>query len=270
MLRLSKSDARAARTAKALRAKSRENVSLFREAFGSPRRSLAKAGVRKEPALSEVEERPRVALPITTFLSLAGAIGLSMAIDTGHARSNTAATIPKKLATGSAGPHWVWQNPLPQGNTLYGVSFTDANTGTATGDNGTIIRTTDGGNTWVIQSSGTTNTLYGVSFTDVNNGTGVGASGTILRTTDGGNTWVGQTSGTTDGLLAVSFIDANTGTAVGENGTIVRTTDGGNTWVSQTSGTTNNLNAISFTDANNGTTVSWYGIILRTTDSGAT
>src|SRR5205807_5764390 len=89
---------------------------------------------------------------------------------------------------------WVWQNPLPQGNTLYGVSFTDANTGTATGDNGTIIRSTDGGNSWAIQSSGTTSTLYGVSFTDLNNGTGVGASGTILRTTDGGNSWVGQTS----------------------------------------------------------------------------
>ena len=150
------------------------------------------------------------------------------------------------------------------------MSFTDANTGTATGDNGTIIRTTDGGNSWAIQPSGTINTLYGVSFTDVNHGTAVGAFGTVVRTTDGGNTWSSQTSGTTNGLLAVSFTDANTGTAVGENGAIVRTTDGGNTWASETSGTTNNLNAVSFTDANNGTTVSWYGIILRTTDGGAT
>src|SRR5581483_8657096 len=121
----------------------------------------------------------------------------------------------KRLINAQA--RWVWQNPLPQGNTLYSGSFTDANTGTATGDNGTIIRTTDGGNNWIIQSSGTTNTLYGVSFTDVNLGTAVGAAGTILRTTDGGNTWSSQTSGTTNGLLAVSFTDANTGTAVGEN-----------------------------------------------------
>src|SRR5882757_6700790 len=162
-----------------------------------------------------------------------------MAIDTGHARSNTAATIPKKLATGSAGPHWVWQNPLPQGNTLYGVSFTDANTGTATGDNGTIIRTADG------------------------------ASGTVLRTTDGGSTWSSQTSGTTNGLLAVSFTDANTGTAVGENGIIIRTTDGGNTWASQTSGTGNFLYGVSFSDANNGTAVGEGGTILRTTDGGS-
>ena len=28
---------------------------------------------------------------------------------------------------------WFWQNPLPQGNWLNDVSFTDANTGTAVG-----------------------------------------------------------------------------------------------------------------------------------------
>src|SRR5437667_403299 len=40
---------------------------------------------------------------------------------------------------------WVWQNPLPQGNWLFGVSFTDANNGTGVGVYGTILRTTEGG-----------------------------------------------------------------------------------------------------------------------------
>ena len=110
---------------------------------------------------------------------------------------------------------WVWQNPLPQGNHLFGLSFTDANNGTAVGLHGTILRTTDGGHHWIIQSSGTTNWLYGVSFVDANNGTAVGVNGTILKTADGGQSWVSQTSGTTNALLAVSFTDANTGTAVG-------------------------------------------------------
>ena len=132
-----------------------------------------------------------------------------------------------RVPTGTA--QWVWQNPLPQGNALYTPSFTDANTGTAVGDNGTIIRTIDGGNNWIIQSSGTTNALLGVSFADADHGTAVGASGTIVRTTDGGNNWVSQTSGTTNALEAVSFTDANTGTVVGENGIVLRTTDGGNT-----------------------------------------
>src|SRR5713101_7002233 len=109
---------------------------------------------------------------------------------------------------------WQWLNPLPQGNTLLGVSFMDANAGTAVGYNGTILRTLNGGKTWTIQSSGTTNYLHGLSFTDPNMGTVVGDSGTILRTSDAGATWMRQASGTTNFLTSVFFTDANTGTAV--------------------------------------------------------
>ena len=62
----------------------------------------------------------------------------------------------------------------------------DANTGTAVGDGGTILRTDNGGASWTPQSSGTFNTLYGVSFVDANTGTAVGEIGTILRTNTGG------------------------------------------------------------------------------------
>ena len=76
------------------------------------------------------------------------------------------------------------------------MSFTDVSNGTVVGFSGTILRTTDGGGTWVARSSGTTKHLRDVSFADVNNGTAVGNSGTIVRTTDGGATWVEQDSGT--------------------------------------------------------------------------
>ncbi len=155
-------------------------------------------------------------------------------------------------------------------NTLNGVSFTDANTGTAVGNVGTILRTTNGGALWTTQTSGTTFNLLRVSFIDANTGTAVGAAGRILRTTNGGATWASQTSGTTNSLYGVSFTDANTGTAAGSNGTILRTTNGGATWVSQSSGTTNILLAVSFTDANTGTAVGNVGTILRTTNGGAT
>jgi len=142
---------------------------------------------------------------VLSFLVITAVCGLVMASHPELRQGHKAALSANGRADASSGAHWHWQNPLPQGNTLYGASFTDTNTGTATGDNGTIVRTTDGCNSWVIQSSGTTNTLYGVSFTDVNHGTAVGASGTVLRTTNGGSTWSSQTSGTTNGLLAVSF-----------------------------------------------------------------
>jgi len=151
---------------------------------------------------------------------------------------------------------------------LRGVSFTDANTGTAVGGGGTILRTTDGGTNWTPQTSGTTNILYGVFFNDPSTGTAVGGGGTILRTINGGADWNAQTSGTTDTLRGVSFTDAINGTAVGGDGTILHTTNGGAIWTSQSSGTTEWLNSVSFTDANNGTAVGDAGTILKTTNGG--
>ena len=138
------------------------------------------------------------------------------------------------------------------------------------GYGGTILRTTDGGITWMSQTSGIGSGLYGVLFTDANTGTAVGDLGTILRTTDGGATWVSQTSGTNNLLYDVSFTNVNTGTAVGLDGTILRTTNGGATWMSQTSGTSSWLTGVSFMDASIGTAVGEDGTILRTTDGGTT
>ena len=129
---------------------------------------------------------------------------------------------------------------------LRGVSFTDANNGTAVGyyvftsSRGVILRTTNGGTSWAEQLNTKGRPLFGVSFTDANNGTAVGygyifppfseqqtverpgfynqsqqailcmvylllmrimeqllVMEIILRTTNGGTTWISQTSGTT-------------------------------------------------------------------------
>ena len=100
---------------------------------------------------------------------------------------------------------WIWQNPLPQGNTLQDFFFIDTNNGFAVGASGTILRTTDGGNNWNILASGTNYDLYGVSFADANNGTVVGNFGAILRTTDAGKHWTIQRDGMSDVLLAFLF-----------------------------------------------------------------
>ena len=54
------------------------------------------------------------------------------------------------------------------------------------GDFGTILRTTDGGNIWVSQSSRTNHNLRGVFFINENYATTVGNRGTILQTSNGG------------------------------------------------------------------------------------
>ena len=72
------------------------------------------------------------------------------------------------------------------GRRLRGVVFINESLGWAVGDLGTIIATTDGGSTWVTQTSGVDKPLTAVSFVDVNHGWAVGLEGTILRTTTGG------------------------------------------------------------------------------------
>ncbi len=165
---------------------------------------------------------------VLSFLVVTAVCGLVLASHPELRQDRKAAHTAKRRGDTSSGAQWRWQNPLPQGNNLRGASVVNANTSTLVGDYGTIVRTTDGGNNWTIQSSGTTQTLWAVSFTDSSNGTAVGEVGTILRTTDGGAHWITQPSGTVLNLRAVSFTDGNSGTAVGEGGVILRTTDGGN------------------------------------------
>src|SRR6185503_18161986 len=69
---------------------------------------------------------------------------------------------------------------------LTGVWFADADTGTVVGYAGTILRTTDGGQTWAPQDSGTALDLFDVFFTDTRTGSVVGEAGTVLRTLTGG------------------------------------------------------------------------------------
>jgi hypothetical protein len=106
-------------------------------------------------------------------------------------------------------PRCVTPAPRPA-KTLFGVSFSDSNIGTAVGGTfgqSEIFRTTDGGEHWIPQANPGTEFLFDVSFTDTNDGTAVGDQGAILRTTDGGKNCVPQASGTTKTLYGVSFTD---------------------------------------------------------------
>src|SRR4030095_16128196 len=139
--------------------------------------------MKPKPTTTNMMKITTIRIPLT-ILGLAASCGLVLAIHTGEARSAAAATISSKLPSGSGSSQLHWQNPLPQGDNLRGASFVDANTGTVVGENGTIVRTTDGGNSWTVQASGTTQTLWAVSFADINNGTAVGEGGVIVGTTD--------------------------------------------------------------------------------------
>ena len=43
---------------------------------------------------------------------------------------------------------WSWQNPKPQGNALFSVNYFDINNIIAFGTNGTVLKSSDGGDIW--------------------------------------------------------------------------------------------------------------------------
>jgi hypothetical protein len=109
---------------------------------------------------------------------------------------------------------------------LTSVFFRNQSLGWAVGFDGRILKTTDGGQTWISQTSGTTANLFSVSFVSDSKGWAVGNNGTIISTIDGGLTWNSDASGVSSSisLFGVFFRNQSLGWAVGSNGTILKYT----------------------------------------------
>ena len=170
---------------------------------------------------------------------------------------------------------WIWQNPLPTGNNLWDLHCIGTATCYAVGDSGTIVKTTNGGETWEGLNSGTRRFLLNVYCADMDTCWVVGGAGTILKTTDGGSSWEPQISGTSETLKGMDFVSESTGWIVGGGEIILKTTDGGNSWVrSNDHGGYALLWAVDFVDANTGMAVGWEyansATLWRTEDGGVT
>ena len=170
----------------------------------------------------------------------------------------------------SVDAQWVWKNPPTTYNHLYSSYFPTANTGYIVGENGTILKTMNGGEDWEIQASGTLGSLYSVFFWDENSGWAVGEYGILFKTSNGGEDWQNLSFETSEFMGSVFFTDINTGFIGGSAG-ILKTTDGGLTW--NYVKTDFCCRAIYFPDANTGYAVG-HGIIdagqgvLKTIDGG--
>lgn len=162
--------------------------------------------------------------------------------------------------------------------------FFDENTGVAVGNEGKIIRTTDGGYNWKTISSGTNQNIRSVEFVNEQLGWAAG-TGCLLKTTDGGKSWSVITTPAsipvTRNIYSLSFRNENNGIAVCQGGGttgsfILVTADGGITWKGANIPASGSLNAVS--DLRR---VAWYndtvayavgasGTVIKTTDKGAT
>ena len=168
---------------------------------------------------------------------------------------------------------WVWQNPLPQGNDLNSVKFLNENTGWAVGKKGTIIKSTDGGNNWIICQSGTIKDLRTVYFIDANTGFALSDTGSIFRTSNGGVNWTHTILNGNYEFNGIYFLNQSTGFISGFNfttyrGIIFKTTNGGINYVNiyNTTGS-DHINTIQFLNNNVGYAGA-YGLFYHTTNSG--
>ncbi|ADY50591.1 hypothetical protein Pedsa_0002 [Pseudopedobacter saltans DSM 12145] len=149
------------------------------------------------------------------------------------------------------------------------VYFVNQQTGYICGENGIILKTTDGGKTYLNLNSGTNQYLYHIKFINDLTGYAVGNNKTILKTTNGGNTWSAINVSFYEDFRSVYFVNEEMGFITGSNGIILRTSDSGKTWLRVYSGTYGEgVYGMCFLDNKKGYASGRGGLILKTIDGG--
>jgi hypothetical protein len=89
------------------------------------------------------------------------------------------------------------------GGDFWDVFFSTPQNGILVGRQGSIARTSDGGENWKSIDSGVQIDLWAIYFPNPSMGWAVGDHGTVLITRDGGATWQSQHSGIEASLVGV-------------------------------------------------------------------
>jgi len=196
-------------------------------------------------------------------------------------RGHAAGDFGTMIHTEDGGAHWAVQQVPPDVKlpdsaldtgvdpgdvNLYSLSFPDPDHGWVVGEFGTIMASTDGGQTWHQQHGPVESTLFGVHFTDVTHGWAVGIDSIIVVTDDGGASWRVQPSPVAQRSLYDVYVRGNQGWIVGSQGTIIKSADAGATWVVEPLPidlAANWLRSVFVTTAGHGLAVGAEGLVFR-------
>lgn len=142
------------------------------------------------------------------------------------------------------GNGWTQDAPATPDAALRSMHMADSKEGWAVGDDGLILHTLDGWESWETQRTKVRASLRSIHFVDSFVGFAVGmealpygrgTGGVVLATSDGGVTWKKLIHRELPGLAGVRFVDAEVGYAWGDTnggnaGGLFRTENGGRTW----------------------------------------
>ncbi len=170
----------------------------------------------------------------------------------------------KVISNSSAKPR-----PITQMSNINGITMYNEDLGWAVGENGTILKTVDGGIKWNTVNTPININFKKIKFSDINTGFAIADKGQIVKTLDSGESWFSLTTPTTDNLNDIFVINEVNVCVVGNNGIILLSTDGVNfNIVSQTTNNVSNLNSVWFNDTSVGWTVGDKGSLLMTLNGG--
>ncbi len=152
---------------------------------------------------------------------------------------------------------------------LNAIAFSSSSSGIIVGDTGTILKTSNTGNSYSIVSSGSNKNLKDVKFINGSAvGVAVGNSGTILLSTNSGSNWNTITSPSANDLNAVAFFNSTNGIIVGNNGTVLKTINGGSSWSNITPVTIYLLNKVLYLSATEIIACGANGTIIKSVNGG--
>ena len=163
----------------------------------------------------------------------------------------------KILKTINGGGNWTIQNTETSYN-FYGIYFSDINTGFISGAEGSLFKTTNGGANWTSIFSGVNSSLNSIDFVGQNTGFIAGGNHVIKTTNGGNSWIIQYVnSGSYCNFRSMHFLSSLTGYVAGDKqdsifpynvlGIVIKTTDGGNSWNRQL-GFNGRISSIKFTN----------------------